>query len=680
MSPQSYRDDVRERFLDSWVRREGFGQPIGCIATSYTFDAAFFEEECLGRFVGMETQPDEDKRVYLVEREERLSQVSCVVLVDAGHVPRSRSLRWDLLPVTVPSGGIQHAKVSLLIWEHHVRVLVASANLTEYGYRRNFEHVGVLDFTAEGSAPLALLSDALHFLEGLATLAPGGEEGATVGPHASLRRLLTRVGQLTESWPPAEAGRGPMVSWLTTLPGEDPVFDQIQDVHWVGSGPSHAEVLSPFYNDGARAKQQADGLIGLMGKRGSLSIMFRGPGHVAADDSTQLGIPQALSEPWNARVRHHFEFIPDSDEESELRPLHAKSLWLQRDDRALFMIGSSNFTCAGFGTASGPRNVEANLVYKLPTTRDAFARRCEACFPDSQRPGDPVVFLQEIQEQTPDPQEFVPLPVVFGEALFVPGGETGSLRLALTGDVPSGFLVTAEDGTELLAWEEWESGGRQRHVELSWHDARPPSSLLVTWQTAVGDTVRSLWVVNVTDAAGLPPPEELRDLSLEELVEILSSARPLHEALSRVWRRQGEAFGVRPDLVFDPHKKVDTRNYLIRRVRRISGALEGLRQRLERPAYDHEALRWRLHGPIGPVALARRLAEEEGEGSGFMIAEVAMTLQMTDWERIEEFLGEAAVRSEVKQTVDDLQALAAQRKGPPNLTDYVHETFAKVRR
>ena len=147
MSPQSYRDDVRERFLDSWVRREGFGQPMGCIATSYTFDAAFFEEECLGRFVGMETQPDEDKRVYLVEREERLSQVSCVVLVDSGHVPRSRSLRWDLLPVTVPSGGIQHAKVSLLIWEHHVRVLVASANLTEYGYRRNFEHVGVLDFT-----------------------------------------------------------------------------------------------------------------------------------------------------------------------------------------------------------------------------------------------------------------------------------------------------------------------------------------------------------------------------------------------------------------------------------------------------------------------------------------------------------------------------------------------------
>ena len=680
MSPvQTYKEEVRERFLDFWLRREEFGQPIGCIATSYTFDAAFFEEDCLGRFVGMDTQPDEDKRVYLVEREEKLSQVSCVVLVDVGHVPASRSLRWSLLPVTVPGGGIQHAKVSLLIWERHVRVLVGSANLTEYGYRRNFEHLGVLDFTEGGAAPLSLLTDVLRFLEGLALLSPQPGADAAEGPHAALRNLLTRVRRLTADWSPAPAGRGPSVAWLTTLPGEDPVFAQLQAEHWRGTGPDHAEVLSPFYDDGDRAKLQADGLIGLMGKRGELSITFRGPGRETPDGSTELGIPEALCKARQTRVEHHFEYVPELDEESQLRPLHAKSLWLQRDNRALFMIGSSNFTCAGYGTAAGPRNVEANLVYILPTVRDPFGRRCEACFPESRLAEDPVVFLQEIQEQTPDPQAFVPLPAGFGLALFVPGGETGSLRLYLGAELPASFRVAAEDGMEVLARVAAEVGEWPEPVKCSWHDKRPPSSLVVTWETAAGETVRSIWVVNVTNPAGLPPPEELRDLSLEELVEILSSARPLHEALSIVWRRLDGAKGLSTDLVFDPHKKVNTRNYLLRRVRRISGALEGLRQRLERPVYDLEALRWRLHGPIGPVALARRLADDEGEGAGFMIAEVAMTLQMTDWKRSEEFLGQATVRAEVAHTIDDLRALAEERQGPSNLADYVSKAFAGVR-
>ena len=66
--------DIRQgygKLLDAWVAPEGAGDPIGCIATSFTFSPVFFEEECLGRFLSLETNPNEDGPVYLVEREEK---------------------------------------------------------------------------------------------------------------------------------------------------------------------------------------------------------------------------------------------------------------------------------------------------------------------------------------------------------------------------------------------------------------------------------------------------------------------------------------------------------------------------------------------------------------------------------------------------------------------------------
>ncbi len=125
------------------------------MATTYTLDPELFEEECLARFVGLETNPREDSWAYLVEREERLAQITALVLVDKDHVPTRRSLRWGLLPVRVRGGGVLHAKISILAWRHHVRVVVGSANLTEPGYRRNFEQVAVLDFTERGANPQA---------------------------------------------------------------------------------------------------------------------------------------------------------------------------------------------------------------------------------------------------------------------------------------------------------------------------------------------------------------------------------------------------------------------------------------------------------------------------------------------------------------------------------------------
>src|SRR5215210_8976180 len=100
------------KLLDYWKPPHGAGTPIGCVSTTFTLDTPFFEEECLARYLCMETDPDTDGRLYLIEREEKMSGVQCAaVLADYRQCQGAHSPRWDLIPVRTP--GIMHAKISL---------------------------------------------------------------------------------------------------------------------------------------------------------------------------------------------------------------------------------------------------------------------------------------------------------------------------------------------------------------------------------------------------------------------------------------------------------------------------------------------------------------------------------------------------------------------------------------
>lgn len=293
MSPRrSYQDEVEGRLLEFWVRREEFGNPIGCVATTFTFDAGFFEEECLGRFVGMDTHPQEDGRVYLVEREEKLAEIFACVLVDRSHVVRERSLRWHLLPVRVPQGHILHAKVTLLVWQECIRVLVGSANVTEYGYRRNFEQIGVLDFTPTGGLPTSLLNQVLAFFRRVCTYTPGTENSE--GPQAGLARFLEKVPLLATNWGSHEWRRGePSVRFVPLFPDEKSLFQHLA-AEWAGPGPSAAYVLSPFFDEGEQARRTVDGFLKIMAVRGEREIHFIAPGDELEDGTVEMEVPP----PW----------------------------------------------------------------------------------------------------------------------------------------------------------------------------------------------------------------------------------------------------------------------------------------------------------------------------------------------------------------------------------------------
>lgn len=675
--------DESRKLLRFWERSPEFGDPVGCVATTFTFDAPFFEEECLGRFAGIESNPREDQFGYLVEREERLSQVFACVLVDRNHVAKQRSLRWHLLPIRVPGGGIQHAKLSLLVWEKRIRLLVSSANLTEPGYRSNWEQAASLEFTPEGDLPLELLRAGLEFVELVRSLAPQGSQPATSGPHAGLRQFLDRVRTQVSGWTDPKWPRGePRAAFLPVAPGNPSLFAQVREVVWSGTGASEARVLSPFFDKGEKSREVVDKLVDSMATQGDRQLRFYAPGRRQADGKVEIDLPECLKEPWAPRRSHQFHIVPQVGTDGERRDLHAKGLWLERDGRAVQILGSSNFTTAGVGIDGRTVNVEANIAFILPDSRVAFARMCQDAFPASQaidpRKED-VTFLADARERTPEGEEGVPLPSGFGLALYVPQGEHGQLLLQIESGAPKDFQVFAADGTPLLSSKSIGSTAATKPIEVPWPHLRPQSHLIVTWYGQDGVERSATWVVNVTDTSRLPAPDELRNLDLEELLEILTSARPLHEMVGIIIRRREKArTAVAEGPIYDPHKRVDTRNFLIRRVRRVSAALEGLRFRLERPASSLDALKWRLHGPVGPVALAQRLAENEEKGAAFMIAEVALTTRQVNWAAAETALGAEAVRTEVAAVVSQLQALAAAHPSPANLATYVEECFSEV--
>jgi hypothetical protein len=112
-------------------------------------------------------------------------------------------------------------------------------------------------------------------------------------------------------------------------------------------------------------------------------------------------------------------------------------------------------------------------------------------------------------------------------------------------------------------------------------------------------------------------------------------------------------------------------------MRRVAQALEGMRERLQQPVASVEALRWRLRGPIGPIALAKRLAAEDPEGAAFMIAEVAATLRGVAWQPLGA-LRKSAIGPEVSEILRALHELALQAPAPSSLAAYVTTSFQEL--
>jgi len=302
-----------------------------------------------------------------------------------------------------------------------------------------------------------------------------------------------------------------------------------------------------------------------------------------------------------------------------------------RDDWTLMLVGSANCTGAGLGLDGAPRNVELSVAIgdrsSNPAGR-ALARWLPALH--SLWPGEHL-WDRAVAEE--DSAFAARLPEKFREALYHPEQDAVTVELGPE-QRPEQWEIVDGDAVRFTSAEH----GDDRHLTFQLAGEPAPLKLTVTWRDRHGDAQAVDLVVNVGDRGALPPPPELGDLTLEDMLELLSAGSRFRPALQRMLRRSGGLSTPAPGLPeLDPHARVDTSGFVLQRMRRAGRALEGLRERLERPVAHQDTVQRRLRGPFSPLALRQQLdiARDDDRLSSrehaFLVAEMILCLRMVAW-------------------------------------------------
>jgi len=623
MTKRSKRGN-RGTMLELWRPPKEAGDPVGCITTTYTFDPSLFDEQCLARFLGIGSEPDREDVAFLLERETRLGGIYAGVLVDHTNAGVEHSLRWDVLAVRARSAK-QHAKVSLLAWSNRVRLIVASANLTEAGYRRNFEVASSVDFTAE-ECDAALLESALKFMESVLGFVPGGSDRQEVKRAGA---FLSRIASLCADWSGPPRTRTIRRVLACTVPGrgtlERSALAELMDACRSRGGlPYEAWVASPFFDVDDQRNLAAEALCKQLARGRQRYVRFCVP---ASQGEGPAGIPR-LSAPQtllHAAAKYDAKAsvaIVPSMEGNERRDWHAKMFYCEADDYSALMIGSSNMTAAGLGLIPS-RNLEANLVTLVDSTKHGREEgSLKAAWVEMETVPDPedAEWLGTAHDEESDAAA-LKLPAGFLSAAYH-AGDRRRLVIALDPTaLPDSWMIEAvgrssrgsdDHGIPVLEASDWTGRGRPPSVEVEWSPADPPARLRVIW-----DQHAAFLPLNVHDAGLLPAPAILRDMTAEEMLVILAASDP--GAALRVWQRRHASSADLPfdadldsatPVDLDPLHLHELSTTFLHRIRRRARIMAQLRLFVERPAINAQSLDWRLRGLIGIEALARKFADE----------------------------------------------------------------------
>jgi len=621
--------------LDLWRPPKDAGDPVGCLATTYTFAPGLFDEQCLARFLEIESEPNREDLAFLLERESRLGAVYAGVLADQTQAGVEHSYRWDVLPVRIRSGK-QHAKLSLLVWDAYVRIIVASANLTEQGYRTNYEVAVPVDLSPKGGN-LDALRDALTFLRGLIRLVPGLADQSPVVLRAET--FLTDVERRAKHWTPDRRRQSVRQNLVFTMPAQvalvparSSLDDVLKECRVHGGSPKEVRIASPFFDGNAESSQVMASLCKLMARANRRDVRLCVPAvRDEASKAWRIAAPKALlTTPQRYNAKMCVEALPDKDPDKNLRPWHAKMIAFCAEEYSALMVGSSNFTSAGMGIGQR-RNAEANLLTIVQ--HEAFAREAgvlEAVWPKVTQIPNPesAEWLgAEPEHEEEEQASSRPVPPGFLAAIYRAGARRQVVLHLEPCQLPSQWRVcaTGKDTLELLTSDAWQGEGQKALVEIAWDAVQPPDKLLVQW-----DDNEAFLPLNVDDRRELPPPPQLDKMTADDMLGILAASDP--SAAYRAWAKsqqpddQGEDeldSAVPVDL--DPLKRYDLHATFLHRIRRRAGVLAQLRANLQRPVSGRQALEWRLRGLVGIEALAERLVRNLSNANG-SIDEALLTL------------------------------------------------------
>ncbi len=602
----------------------GAGAAVSCISTTFEFDAGFFESELLPRFLGLRFDHTENERTFIIEREESLASTRVGLLVDAAKFdPRQTTLQWDQLPIHVP-GGLQHSKLTLLVWERLVRLIVSSANLTRAGYRRNREVFAAIDFfDGKESAPLGMLQDALGFVNILCSWSRA-LPAATQRVRETVEQTRMRIRRWSEApdgFRPQERPRAHLVCSHPRHPAGPArsALHQLIQV-WQPRRVTGLTIVSPFIGQQTTGEDCVlDTLRGLTFARDAQGWLVV-PEVPASENAKRriVAVPRQFGQCWKKRFGENSYvvpvplYIPDVDERP--RCLHAKAILIEGDMHDLLMVGSSNFTPHGMGI--GVYNCEANIAFEdmAEENRDGrtFTDRLGISWDDSCSVDD-LVWQDPANggEDAPPTQPY--LPAFFAWASY--SQATGTIRIAIDRNEPeppswtinlSGQAaehavilfarsVTAiSDSTISFTLDE-----KARGVHLT--------ALRVAWTDQDNVNHEGFLAVAVEDReADLLPPKEFCGLSMDGIIDCLLSGRTPAEWIERQEARRQR--NTSTDAAIESLHAVDTSNYVLYRIRRFGRALAAMADRIARTPPIPDAIRYRLlRDPLGPVQLAEKM-------------------------------------------------------------------------
>lgn len=616
------------------VLPDGVGQPVACIASTFEFDAGFFEAELLPRFLGLRFDHTENELTFLVEREEKLALASAAILVDVHKIdPAQTTLRWDQVPIAVPgSQSIQHSKITVLVWEKLVRLIIGSANIKRQAYRRNREVFAALDFFDDAeSPPRRLITDSLALLEGILAWSrvPGATRDRTRESISLIRDKLAGWTGMPDEFRPREQLKVAFVATSPALGNRGPrsALDQVAE-KWGSRSVSELAVVTPFVGkpDGEQDKV-IQRLTAIPRTRDCIGWLVA-PRHPAdpSDPEVRVALPQTFGAAWKqcfasrggAQVLAIPHFVKGVDKVN--RVLHSKLLSLESADHQFLMIGSSNFTPHGMGV--GVFNVEANLLFENPG-KDSW-NRIDIPVPwDDWRAVDDVHWDEQPDAPEDCIDDAMTLPRFFACASY--SQVTGELRVTLdrSAPEPSEWLVRLKgiDVEELTLFRHSTSHDSESLTHTFPETSRSASlaALLVEWTDDEAVSRQARLIVSITSKDDLVPSAQFRAFGVDAMIDCLVHGRTLAEWQDRQANKRTSGNGLGEAL--DSLRAVDTSGYLLYQVRRFGRAMAGLCDRLERVALLPTAVRYRLFkDPLGPIALAEALTTGQQNTAGSLAA------------------------------------------------------------
>lgn len=691
------------------------GKPVACIATTYTFDAAFFEVDLLPRFLGLKFDNTEREASFLIEREQALGTTRVCVLVDHTCVDaKQTTLRWDQIPVRIP-GGAQHAKIVVFLWERRLRLIVSSANLTKTGYRTNREVAGVFDFfDGDQSMPLQLAKDALSFLRDLdqSTWVQGNEGARTRFTETmELARVrLQRWKNAPGDFTPRELPRVTFVGGRPAFAGRGmlSVIDQASGL-WGGRKATEVAVMTPFSGATEAGMKRLIGRLKDMSRSssGSTSTFLAIPGRASEEKGKMIsGLPRFFYDVWQSSWDDIqdgpslFVIRPARHGEKLNRALHAKAVSWSDGDRDLLLCGSSNFTPHGMG--EGVANVEANLCYQESA---ATRVRLDARLPvrwsgDENDLCENVSWLTEVESPADEQASSPFVPEVFKAISYDQVHATLTVFFDSRHQLPQVWsLARSSEGDTVLLDSirvpTVPAGGCVAVQVPATQQGLILTCVRVSWRNAEGQVI-SAWIAVQTESLdNLLPPEEFRGLSSDNIMNCLISGREPAELVgddddetSQFVKRKERS------RAYDPLREIDTTGYTLYQVRKLGQTLAALSDRLRKTVCTTEAVNYSLrHDALGPVALADALTKDLGFVSAtpevvqmrtsqlaFSLVEISLALaHVCRRVHADRNTGDHDVRPVYRGVIDALLARTIRPETPSGQVGPLGEYFSAVR-